>query len=229
MSPSGWLPASDSRLLWRGAAACALTLISSICSPLSAATNGAMMAGPFASSELRIANMASADSGLARKDDSKGETVLEPCGGMAAHVSELTVGIMLPTGVLPQNVAAQCAATSPPTEDRRRIGPWTLTEYHWYASCLRHRPLYFEDIGLERYGHATCRGLQPLVSALRFFTSAAALPYKMTLEHSHSCIYALGHPRPGDCTPRYYWRPPLRISPGLIEAGTVVGLIFLLP
>ena len=154
---------------------------------------------------------------------------LEPCGPFDSHVSELTARIGLPAGILPQDVAAQCAATTPRTEDRRRAGTWAWTEVHWMASCMRHRPLYFEEIGLERYGHSTCAGLQPFVSAAKFFANAAALPYKMTLEHPNSCAYTLGHSRPGDCAPRYCWRTPLRLRAGIVEAGFVVGLIFLIP
>lgn len=153
----------------------------------------------------------------------------DPCSGGASHISTLTVNIVLPAGTLPQDIAAQCAATSFQTEDGRRIGLWAMTEYHWLASCMRHRPLYFEEIGLERYGHATCCGLQPFVSAVRFFANAAALPYKMTQEHPSICIYTIGHPRPGNSVPRHCWRTPLNIRAGLVEAGAVAGLILLIP
>ncbi len=153
----------------------------------------------------------------------------ELCELSTFHVSKLTARIQLPAGLLPPDIAVQCAASTPQTEDRRQDGTWALTEVHWMASCMRHRPLYFEEIGLERYGHSTCYALQPFVSATKFFANTAALPYKMALEHPNSTIYTLGHARPGDCVPRHCWRTPLRLRAGMVEASVVIGLIFLIP
>jgi hypothetical protein len=49
-----------------------------------------------------------------------------------------------------------------------------------------HRPLYFEDVLLERYGVRTC--CQPVVSALRFYAGALALPLSMTRQCPNSCV-----------------------------------------
>ena len=65
--------------------------------------------------------------------------------------------------------------------------------YTWKASGLCHKPLYFEDEQLERYGHACCGPLlQPLVSAGKFFLTLPVLPYEMGLYPPNECIYTLG-------------------------------------
>ena len=66
-----------------------------------------------------------------------------------------------------------------------------------------HRPLYFEEINLERYGYGCGWCLQPGASAAHFFGTVPALPYLMTVDCPHECIYTLGHYRPGSCPP---WR-----------------------
>ncbi len=143
--------------------------------------------------------------------------------------SELTVNIMLPAGSLPENVAVRRVATSPARGDSRLAGRWAMTEHHWSATCLRHRPLYFEEVNLERYGYTPSYTFQPLISAARFFATIPALPYKMVLERPRQCIYTLGHYRPGSCAPRHWHRLPVRAGAGLVEASIVVGLVFLIP
>ncbi len=104
--------------------------------------------------------------------------------------------------------------------------PWT--GICWTAPGICYQPLYFEDPALERHGY--CDGLlQPLVSTAHFVGNAAILPYRLAAEPPCECIYTLGHERPGTPTPMHCYRPPLRVSGGLAEAGVVTGLIFLLP
>ncbi|MGB7325620.1 MAG: hypothetical protein WBD31_12170 [Rubripirellula sp.] len=69
---------------------------------------------------------------------------------------------------------------------------------HWVASGVRHRPLYFEDVNLERYGHHYLA--QPLVSGVRFFGSAIVLPLRMCADKPCECETSLGLKRPGDPT-----------------------------
>lgn len=80
---------------------------------------------------------------------------------------------------------------------------WTAMSMHWKASNFAHRPLYFEDVLLERHGQN--HGLvQPAVSAAHFFGAVPLLPAMMVLEHPWECVYTLGYGRPGNC------RRPLR-------------------
>jgi len=148
---------------------------------------------------------------------------------IAAPMSSLTVNVALPTGLLPKNVAAHCAATTVPTGDSRLQSNWTPTSQHWAATCQMHQPLYFEEVGAERYGHTSADCLQPLISAGRFFLTIPALPYKMAVDCPRDCTYTLGHYRPGSCAP---WRLHHTVCQGnasLVQTGFLVGLILLLP
>ena len=91
-----------------------------------------------------------------------------------------------------------------------------------------HRPLYFEEIYLERHGY-NFGCAQPLVSAAHFFGRIPVLPYMMVVDRPCDCIYTLGHYRPGSCAPFRYHVAPLRAKAGLVEAGVVTGLVFLVP
>ena len=144
-------------------------------------------------------------------------------------VADMGTDISLPRGVLPQNVAANRVVTPPEHEDRRLIGQWAKTAQHWSATNLQYEPLYFEEVNLERYGYTSCRSLQPLISAARFFVTIPLLPYKMVLQRPCRPRYALGHYRPGSCAPWYWQRLPVQARAGLAEAGIIVGLVFLIP
>ena len=61
-------------------------------------------------------------------------------------------------------------------------GAWQPLTYTWTASALCHKPLYFDDEHLERYGHMLGPWLQPIVSHGRFFVNVLILPYEMGLE-----------------------------------------------
>lgn len=106
---------------------------------------------------------------------------------------------------------------------------WMATTYTWKASGLCHKPLYFEEVALERYGHSTGPISQPIVSGAHFFATLPLLPYKMGLNPPWECKYALGYYRPGSCAP--YIVPPVPISGQAIaaEAAAVSGVIFLFP
>ncbi|MBW3595732.1 MAG: hypothetical protein KY475_00490 [Planctomycetes bacterium] len=98
------------------------------------------------------------------------------------------------------------------------------------AAGYCHRPLYFEELNLERYGNSL--GLaQPAVSAAQFYGTVLALPYMATVERPWIC-YAPEpwYPPPGVAAP---WQPPkrypLRLDSAAVEAATVTGLILALP
>ena len=58
---------------------------------------------------------------------------------------------------------------------------WPQITYTWKGSALCHKPLYFEEEQLERYGH-TFGIAQPVVSGAHFFGTLPVLPYKMGIE-----------------------------------------------
>lgn len=106
---------------------------------------------------------------------------------------------------------------------------WLASTMTWKASALCHKPLYFEEVQLERYGHTAGPFLQPAISGAHFFLNIAALPYKMGINPPNECRYALGYYRPGDCAPWLLPPVPLSIRGGLMEAGAIVGGIYVIP
>jgi len=56
-----------------------------------------------------------------------------------------------------------------------------LTTFTWTAPALCHKPLYFEEVQLERYGHSAGPIVQPFLSGAHFFGSALMLPYQIGL------------------------------------------------
>jgi hypothetical protein len=120
-----------------------------------------------------------------------------------------------------------------PAECRMRgsltIRNFTMITYTWKASGLCHKPLYFEEVQLERYGHTFGPLAQPVISGAHFFANIAILPYQMGIHPCNECQYSLGYYRPGDCAP--YMIPPVPLScrGALYEAGAVAGAIALFP
>ena len=153
----------------------------------------------------------------------------QPACFVAAPMSTLTVDVSLPTGRLPQNVAADCAATTIPKGDSRLQSNWATTQHHWSATCQAHQPLYFEEINAERYGYTPSYSLQPLISAGHFFLTIPILPYKLAVDCPRECSYTLGHYRPGSCVPRRHNRLPRQGSAALVQTAAIAGLILLIP
>lgn len=106
---------------------------------------------------------------------------------------------------------------------------WQPLTFHWTASALCHKPIYWEDVQLERHGHTWGPWLQPLVSAGHFYLVFPALPYAMGLFPPNECVYTLGHYRPGSCAPYMLDPLPLSVRAALVEGGVWTGLAFLIP
>ncbi|MFO0906667.1 MAG: hypothetical protein U0939_26925 [Pirellulales bacterium] len=106
---------------------------------------------------------------------------------------------------------------------------WTPVTMTWKASGLCHKPLYFEQEQLERYGHTAGPIAQPIVSGAHFFANIALLPYNMGIHPPNECQYALGYYRPGSCAPWMIPPFPLSVRGALAETGVVLGGVFLIP
>lgn len=107
----------------------------------------------------------------------------------------------------------------------------SLTEFNWRPTNFFHQPLYFDDQPLERYGQTLSPHLQPVISGTRFFATFPIIPYKMGIDRTHDCISTLAYHRPGRCLPciREKIIPRFELDAGLLQAGTAVALIFMLP
>lgn len=117
-----------------------------------------------------------------------------------------------------------------PIVDRRGLSRnWVPATFTWHASALCHKPLYFEEVQLERYGHSAGPFKQPIISGAHFFASIATLPYQMGMSPPMECEYALGYYRPGSCAPWHIPPVPLSVRGALAEAGAWVGGIYIIP
>ncbi len=118
-----------------------------------------------------------------------------------------------------------CSLTNVPATQRN----FADSDVQWRASGLCHKPLYFEEVQLERYGHEIGPVLQPVVSSAHFFANIAVLPYKMGIHPANECQYALGYYRPGDCAPWTVGPVPLSLRGGIYQAAAVTGVAAALP
>jgi hypothetical protein len=90
----------------------------------------------------------------------------------------------------------------PPTAPLARFSTSCWPDDLGYGPALNfaYRPLYFEQVKVERYGRSFGRLIQPCLSTVHFYASAALLPCKMIVRpplrhvyHDHPC-------RPGGTT-----------------------------
>jgi hypothetical protein len=106
---------------------------------------------------------------------------------------------------------------------------FTPITYTWTASALCHKPLYFEDVQLERYGHMAGPWVQPFASAANFFCTFPILPYKMGLELPGECVYTLGYYQPGSCAPYLFDPLPFSVRGLFFEGAAWVGACAMFP
>jgi hypothetical protein len=177
-------------------------------------------ANPAAPSVEQVAPGIEIDRSASGKETVKVDLSIRPINSISLNIAPQT------RGDLPPNLAQETMRGElPQLMQDRPYEPWN---YYWTATAFAHRPLYFEQVNAERYGHnAGC--LQPAISAAHFFATIPILPYKMGQDHPNECIYTLGHSRPGDCAA--WERHDLRWSPcGAVMQGTAAtGLVFLIP
>jgi hypothetical protein len=119
----------------------------------------------------------------------------------------------------------ECRLEGDEYEPRR----FASTTFTWKAAGYCHKPLYFEDWQLERYGHSHGPLADPFFSAAHFFVTLPVLPYKMGVELPWECVYPLGYYRPGDCAPWMVPAVPISLRGFAVEAATITGIVFLVP
>ncbi len=136
-------------------------------------------------------------------------------------IGEITYRTDPEPGELPRD----CPAHDTEFEPRQ----WASTPFMWKASALSHKPLYFEDVHLERYGHSWGPLLQPVLSGAHFFGNVLALPYKAGMDPPHECMYVLGYYRPGSCAPYMLDPIPISVRGALVAGGIWTGGAFVIP
>lgn len=145
-------------------------------------------------------------------------------------LQEIAVEPDVKRGKLPPDMSV--GLFRPPAEGApvERFGhDWPEHTFGWAASELEHQPLYFDDVPLEVYGQTVCPLAQPAFSAVRFFGSFPAIPYKMGIDHPYARVSTLGTYRVGTCAPCTYQLLPFQFDAAAFEAGAWVGMVFLLP
>jgi hypothetical protein len=147
-------------------------------------------------------------------------------------ITQVTTDIIPARGEFPREVRlpSDPAGDATPRDSLLTRG-WAHSGYSWEATGLFHRPLYFEQPNLERYGYAPTRSCfgQSILAGAHFFGSALILPYRLGAEPINDAVYTLGHYRPGSCVPYRFERPPLDWKGGALETVTIVGLILAIP
>lgn len=101
---------------------------------------------------------------------------------------------------------------------------WAPQTYAWQASALCHKPLYFENVQLERYGHTYGPIRQPIHSVAHFFVSLVTVPYQSGIHPVSECQYALGFYRPGDCAPWLKDPVPFSLNGAVRQALVTTGV-----
>jgi hypothetical protein len=143
-------------------------------------------------------------------------------------LAEVPLDIRPTEGAMPNDVAASAFAAAAAEGDPREcgVGPLVACTYTPWTICFR--PLYFEEICVERYG---CRVpyLQSTISGAQFLKNIALLPYKMRVQPPRSCVCSNGFSRCGDPMPAGYDPCVWRWDAAAIEIAAVTGFVFVLP
>jgi len=120
---------------------------------------------------------------------------------------------------------AECPLGGLRTQERT----WLASSFSYQASAICHKPLYFEEVQVERYGHTAGPVRQPIISGCHFVMNLALLPYRMGINPPTECQYALGYYRPGSCAPWMIPPFPLSLRGAASETAAALGIIAILP
>jgi len=142
-------------------------------------------------------------------------------------IGSLTINTLPATGRLPEMVD-RIESMEAQLGSHEYHREWLNYSYFWEAPAFYNRPLYFQEVNLERYGY-NWGIFQPVVSGAWFYVKIPLLPYMMTVHPPCECTYSLGYYRPGSCVPYQINWPEVRLDAALVEAGFITGLCFLIP
>jgi hypothetical protein len=132
---------------------------------------------------------------------------LNPCtepGALASFkpLSEIHATSRIEGETLPQDCSEGLFTTAAPMSQAAmgRDG-WTDSTMAWAPTELFFHPLYFDEPALERYGQTRNPVLQPAISGIHFFGSAALWPLELAAEQPCRRVSQLGYYRPGSAAP----------------------------
>jgi hypothetical protein len=156
-------------------------------------------------------------------------TLPQPADVELTSIRDVRIDIRPAGELLPEDNTASLVAAKETVYFRSEVCGADLEHPFYVASpAFCHRPLYFEECCLERYGQ-TCGVFQPLISAAHFYGTLPALPYKLVVDCPCDCVRAVGPYGPCADGPCQKKCPPLRFDAAMVEAGVVAGLILLIP
>ncbi|MEM8946814.1 MAG: hypothetical protein AAGD11_16690, partial [Planctomycetota bacterium] len=142
----------------------------------------------------------------------------------ADPISSIDLSIRVP-GNAGEDFPYECSVSKSRHEPRQ----WPQITYNWKASAICHKPLYFEQVQLERYGHSWGPYVQPIMSGVHFFSTVPILPYKMGIRTPNECVYTLGYYRPGSCAPYMIDPVPFTWRAAMFEGAVATGIPFIIP
>ena len=150
-------------------------------------------------------------------------------GEIFRPIQQLSVNIAPREGALPENRAAPKFAQAGSQHQGMGFSrPEPETHFEWDAPALCHRPLFFEDVNLERHGYHVPYA-QPLLSAAHFCGRLPALPYLYVSQRARECTYTLGHYRPGSQAPYLWYYPRASLMGTTVEGAVAVGMVLAIP
>jgi len=149
---------------------------------------------------------------------------IERLAKLQKPLSEIRLIASDPEGARPKNQAATLLDDQ--LESVIGGGDLSMTAPDRYTVPFCYRPLYFEELNLERCGN-TYGCATNIVSAVHFLTNTAALPYRLATQRADCPI-----PTRGDCRTCQAFShdiEPFGFEPkgALIEAAAIAGFVFL--
>ncbi len=157
----------------------------------------------------------------------KADDISDP-DALTRSVAQVSLDIRPPQGELPTDLAAAAFAASAQSDEELARAGRLETVVSWTPWTLCYRPLYLEEVALERYGN-TVGCIQPGISAVHFFFGVGLLPYKMVVRPPRSCLCSNGFSRCGDVPPPGYVDNRIHLDAAAIEAALLAGIVLALP
>jgi hypothetical protein len=146
----------------------------------------------------------------------------------AKRIAQVPLDIRPPQGELPTDMAAAEFAESPETDFQQETKSRPELLVSWTPWTLCFRPLYFEEVGLERYG-CSAGPFQSSISAARFFFGVGLLPYKEIARLPRSCVCSNGFSRCGDVPLPGYLDCRFHLDGAAFEAAALTAIVLSLP